>query len=99
MEWLEGTLVDGKEDKDAWRLMPLELAVVPLVDGRYVRLEVILAPPHVSQETQVSQVRLLQRGSQSMIYTARKPSAQLERNIFDVKPCAADNAMKSNICD
>ena len=66
MEWLEGTLVDGKEDKEAWRLMPLELAVVPLVDGRYVRLGAIMALSHVSQETQVSQVRLLHGGAQSM---------------------------------
>lgn len=34
VELLEGILVEGKEDKEAWRLTPLELAVVPLVDGR-----------------------------------------------------------------
>lgn len=33
---LEGTLVDGNDERDACRLMvPLALPVVPLVDGRY----------------------------------------------------------------
>ena len=54
LEWLEGTLVEGKEDKEAWRLMPFELAVVPLVDGRYERTEVMIALPNRNKGKQGS---------------------------------------------
>ena len=33
VELLEGILVEGKDDNEPCRLTPLELAVVPLVDG------------------------------------------------------------------
>ena len=33
-EGFDGFLVEGKEDSEVWRLAPLVLAVVPLVDGR-----------------------------------------------------------------
>ena len=41
VEWLEGILVEGKEESEVWRFTPLALPVVPLVEGRYDRTDVI----------------------------------------------------------
>ena len=56
IEGLEGVRVEGKEDREVWRLrIVFALPIVPLVEGRYERTEVIfgqLAGRRVYQRTQ-----------------------------------------------
>ena len=43
-EWRDGAFVDGKDERDGCRLMPLVLlALVPLVEGRWGKADAILA--------------------------------------------------------
>ena len=42
-EWLEGILVDGNEESGVWRLILLVVLVVPLLEGRYERTDVIFS--------------------------------------------------------
>lgn len=46
MEGFDGVRVEGKDDREVWRLrtelVPLALAVVPLVEGRYESTDVMV---------------------------------------------------------
>ncbi len=59
---MDGVRVEGKDDKDAWRLtIPLALPVVPLVEGRYERAVVIFLPFNTEWDSQ----RILRKGRKS----------------------------------
>jgi len=62
VDLVDGVRVEGKDDKDAWRLtIPLALPVVPLVEGRYERAVVIFLPFKTEMDSQ----RIFRRGKKS----------------------------------